>query len=52
MITDLSFGHIPKCDKKSLRIRDTYFKGENKVRNDESEKVFISLGEAKKNINK
>ena len=34
--------------KKSLRIRDTYFKGENKVRNDELEKVFLSLGEEKK----
>ena len=40
LITGLSFGHIPKCDKKSLQIRDTYFKGENKVRNDELEKVF------------
>ena len=34
--------------KKSLRIRDTYFKGENKVRNDELEKVFLSLEEEKK----
>ena len=48
MITGLSFGHIPKCDKKSLQIRDTYFKGENKVRNDELEKVFLSLGDEKK----
>ena len=47
LITDLSFGHIPKCDKKSLRVRDTYFKGGNKVRNDELEKVFLSLGEVK-----
>lgn len=48
LITGLSFGPITKCDKKSLRIRDTYFKGENKVRNDELEKVFLSLGEEKK----
>ena len=34
--------------KKSLRIRNTYFKEENKVRNDELEKVFLSLGEEKK----
>ena len=52
MITGLSFGPIIKCDKKSLRIRDTYFKGENKVRNDELEKVFLSLGEEKKKKNK
>ena len=41
LITDLSSSPIPKCDKKSLRIMDTYFKGENKVRNDELEKVFF-----------
>ena len=50
LIIGLSFGTIPKCDKKSLRIRDTYFKGENKVHNDELEKVFLSLGEVKKII--
>ena len=43
LITRLSFGLIPKYDKKSSRIRDTYFKGENNVCNDELEKVFLSL---------
>ena len=48
LIIVLSFGPISKCDKKSLQIRDTYFKRENKVCNDELEKVFLSLGDVKK----
>ena len=48
LITSSSFGPILVCDQKSLRMRDTYFKGENKVCNDEFEKVFLSLGEVKK----
>ena len=48
LITSLSFGFILECDKKSLRMRDKYFKGENKVCNDELEKVFLSLGDVKK----
>ena len=48
LITSLSFGFIPECDKKSLRMRDTNFKGENKVCNDELGKVFLSLGDVKK----
>ena len=47
LITGLSFGSIPKCDQKSLWIRDIYFKGENKVHNGELKKVFLYLGEVK-----
>ena len=35
LITHSSFGHIPISDKKSLRIKYAYFKGENKVYNKE-----------------
>ena len=48
MITGLSFGPLLKCDQKSSRIKDVYFKGENKVRNDELEKVFLFLWKLKK----
>ena len=34
LVTGLNFGPIPKFDKRSLRIREKYFKGEKKVRND------------------
>ena len=44
----MSFVPILECDKKSLSIRDTYFKGENKMCNDELEKVLLSLGRLKK----
>ena len=55
LVTGLSFGHIPKFDKRSSRIREKYFKGEKKVHNDQLERVFFSLGneiEKKKNSNK
>ena len=48
LITRPSFVPILECDKKSLSIRDTYFKGENKMCNDELEKVLLSLGRLKK----
>ena len=48
----MSFVPILECDKKSLSIRDTYFKGENKMCNDELEKVLLSLGRLKKNNKK
>ena len=35
LITHSSFGHIPISDKKSLRIKYAYFKGENMVYNKE-----------------
>ena len=41
LITALSFGPMPKCDKKSLRIRDTYFKGEN---NSPSQLILEAIG--------
>lgn len=43
LVIGLRFGPILERDQKSLHIRDTYFKGENKVCNDELKKVFISL---------
>ena len=42
LVTSLSFGPIPKFDKRSLRI-----KREKKVRNDQLERVFLSLGNEK-----
>ena len=51
LISSLSLGLIPECHQKSLLIRDTYLKEENKVCNDELEKVFLFLREVKK-INK
>ena len=49
LITHSSFGHILKSDKKSLRIKYAYFKGENKVYNNKLEKVFhFFLGELEK----
>ena len=41
LISSLSLSLIPECHQKSLRIRDTCLKGENKVCNDELEKVFF-----------
>lgn len=52
LITGLSFGFMSKYDKKSLRIKNTYFKGENKMCNNELEKVFLSLGEKQEKKNK
>ena len=48
LIIGLSFGLILECDKKSLWIRDTYFKEENEMCNDKLEKVFLFLRELKK----
>ena len=47
LISGLSFGLFPQHNETWLRIRDAYFNGENKVRNDHLEKVFISFGEVK-----
>ena len=55
LFTGLSFGHIPKFDKRSSRIKEKYFKGEKKMRNNKLERVFLSLEnekENKKNNNK
>ena len=55
LVIGLSFGPIPKFDKRLLRIREKYFKGEKKMCNDQLESVFLSLGkekEKKKNNNK
>ena len=43
LITGLKFGNISQFDLTSLRIRDQYFNGENKIRNNRLEEVFISL---------
>ena len=51
LITGLSFGLIPQHNQTSLRIKDAYFNGENKVGNDHLEKVFLSFGEVKKKKN-
>ena len=47
LISGLSFGLFSQHNETWLRIRDAYFNGENKVRNDHLEKVFISFGEVK-----
>ena len=47
LISGLSFDLFPQHNETWLRIRDAYFNGENKVRNDHLEKVFISFGEVK-----
>ena len=55
LVTGLSFGPIPKFDKRSLLMREKYFKGEKKVCNDQLKRVFLSIGnetENKKNKNK
>ena len=43
MITGLRYGQISKFDITSLRIRDKYFNGENKICNDQLEEIFLSL---------
>ena len=48
LITGLSFGPIPQHEETSMRIRDVYINSENKVCNDQLEKVFLSFGEVKK----
>ena len=55
LVIGLSFGPIPKYDKRSSRIREKYFKGEKKMHIDQLERGFLSLGnekEKKKNNNK
>ena len=48
LITILSFGSIPQHNPSTLRIRNVYFNGENKVRNDQLEKTFLSFSEVKR----
>ena len=43
LIIGLRFGQISKFDINSLRIRDKYFNGENKIRNDQLDEIFLSL---------
>ena len=43
LITRLRFGQISKFDITSLRIIDKYFNGENKIRNDQLEEIFLSF---------
>ena len=34
LVMNLSFGHIPKFDKRSLHIKEKHFKREKKICND------------------
>ena len=46
--TGLRFGQILKFDITSLRIRDKYINGENKIRNDQLDDIFLYVRKDKR----